>query len=100
MNKRDHQRKVIAEILTEAFTRVWVLETMLDQAAVGNWRELAQKAEAALAPEVRARLQPLVDDILGQQSGELGRSLPLDWQQTVRGLVESARVEPPDESGE
>jgi len=73
-----------------AITRVWVLQTLLDQNQVPNWREVSLDAELGIAPDVRRKLQPLFDATMGKPA-IVPQNIPAsDWQEQVRRLINGA----------
>jgi len=77
-----------------AITRIWVLQGILDHHQIPNWRETDQVAEVDIAPDVRLKLQPLFDAILGKPA-RVPQNIPSsDWQGEIRRLIDSA-LDPP-----
>jgi hypothetical protein len=73
-----------------AITRVWVLQQMLDHHQVPNWREDSLVVEVDIAADVRRKLQPLFDAMLGKPA-QVPQSIGVaDWQEQVRRLIDGA----------
>jgi hypothetical protein len=71
-------------------TRIWVLQQILDHHQIPNWREDSLVVEVDIAPDVRRKVQPLFDVMMGKPA-QVPLSNPAEeWQVEVRRLIDSA----------
>jgi hypothetical protein len=73
-----------------AIIRVWVLQGILDHQQIPNWRETMAVAEMDIAPDVRRKLQPLFDAILGRPARVPENNPLTEWEDQVRRLIDSS----------
>jgi hypothetical protein len=97
MNAEDQDVFIGLLKLTEkAVAQNWALQGILDDSGVPGWRQMLEKVEVGILPDVRAKLRPLADAIVGLPPlGSLDTGL-VDWRVEMQELVATLLATPKD----
>jgi hypothetical protein len=89
MNANDEEMFLLQLRTIElTITRVWALQGILDHQQVPGWRETSAVIELELADDVRRKLQPLFDAVLGKPARVPENNPSSEWQEQVRQLID------------
>jgi hypothetical protein len=77
----------LTKTLQKAIAQNWVLQGILDSSEVPNWRELLEEVEPVILPEVRSRLRPLSDAILGLPPLDSENTAITEWREEIQEKI-------------
>lgn len=90
MNAEDQDVFIaILRLVEKAIAQNWALQGILDSSGVQGWRQLLEKVEAGILPDVHAKLRPLSDAIVGMPPlGPQDTALE-GWREEMQSLIDS-----------